>query len=108
MTDLPTSDISFDGVGATAGSAEEASRVLAARLNHWLADHPNCRILDFSVQSTSSGTQVQLTAILAFLEESAITEALSTAEASAAAVVEAEQIVGGEGRNGPEDGTPLP
>ena len=81
MTDLPTSDIQFDGVGATAGSAEEAVRVL-----------------EFRVQSASTGVNLELTAIFAFLEESSIAETLATAAAEVTpevseTVAQAEEII---------------
>ena len=91
MTDLAASAIHFDGVGATAGSADEAARVLAARLNHWLSDHAQSRILQLRIQSTSSAANVELTAILAFSDEPGA-EA-GTAVAEARAVMEAEEIV---------------
>lgn len=93
MTDLPASEIHFDGVGATAGSADEAARVLAARLNHWLSDHAQSRILQLSIQSTSSAVNVELTAILAFSEEPSAEEKPAAAAAEARAVIEAEEIV---------------
>lgn len=97
MADLPSSDIQFDGVGATAGSAEEAARVLAVRLNHWLADHPHSRILELKVQSASTGANLELTAIIAFLDEERDAErldgSLAAAAAEATVVIEAEQIV---------------
>jgi hypothetical protein len=89
MSELRASEVRFDGVGASAGSAEEAARVLAARLNHWLADHHGCRIVDFSVQSAGAGAGLELTAILAFIDEA--TSAAAASEATA--VLEAEEII---------------
>ncbi len=89
MSELRASEVRFDGVGASAGSAEEAARVLAARLNHWLSDHQGCRIVDFSVQSATIGAGLELTAILAFLDETASAAAAS----EATAVLEAEEII---------------
>lgn len=80
MNDLPTSDVRFEGLGATAGSAAEASRTLSTKLNHWAADHPNCRILQLSVQSTARGDSVELAAILAYIEEESLTQIVAAAE----------------------------
>jgi hypothetical protein len=96
MTELPASDIQFEGLGATAGSAEEAARVLAVRLNHWLADHRDARILKLSIQSASSGANLELTAILAYLEQSTAAEALFSAAVEPSVslpVAQAEEIV---------------
>ena len=98
MTDLPASDVQFEGLGATAGSAAEASRVLALRLNHWLTDHRGARILQLSIQSASVGANLELTAILAYLDESTIAAALSSVAAEAQpgvslSVSQAEEII---------------
>jgi hypothetical protein len=98
MTDLPASDVQFEGLGATAGSAAEAARVLALRLNHWLVDHRGARILQLSIQSASSGSNLELTAILAYLDQATIDEALLSVAAEAEPsvslpVAQAEEIV---------------
>ncbi len=98
MTDFPTLGLRFAGLGASAGAATEAARVLAERLDHWCADHPTCRILDLKIQSSAIGTQLHLSAIIAYVEDAPLDYALiAAAEASylaeSDALAQAEEIV---------------
>ncbi len=88
----------FEGIGATAGGATDAARVLAERLDHWSADHPTCRILDLQVQSSAIGSQIHLTAIIAYVEDAPLDYALIAAAeagflAESDALAQAEEIV---------------
>ncbi|MGI8552645.1 MAG: hypothetical protein ACR2PL_17935 [Dehalococcoidia bacterium] len=99
MNDLPASDVHFDGLGASAGDGAEAARVLAARLTHWSSDHPNSRILQFTVQSTAAAAGVELSAIIVYTEELGITPVAIATVAdelprdATDIVIEAEEIV---------------
>ena len=99
MSDLSSPDVRFAGLGVSAASADEASRALADRLTAWTADHPNCRILQLSVQTAGVGAGLEMTAIIAYIEVATIVEALAAvAEApagdeTAEAVLQAVEIV---------------
>lgn len=69
MSEISTPDVRFDGIGVTGGNAGEAAHALAERLNHWSSDHPNRRIVQLSIQSAATAAKLELTAIIAFLED---------------------------------------
>lgn len=104
MAEFLVSGVRFEGLGATAGSAGDASRLLAERLNHWCADHPTFRILDLQVQSAAIDAELHLTAVFAYIDDAVPQEMLeqfmapattTTAESAdeTAAVAIAEEIV---------------
>jgi hypothetical protein len=85
MAEFLVSGVRFEGLGATAGSAVDASRLLAERLNHWCADHPTFRILDLQIQSTAIGADLHLTAVFAYIDAAVPRELLEQAMAPATA-----------------------
>ena len=98
MNDATTPAVRFEGLGASAGAADEAARVLAEKLNHWSADNPGRRILQLSVQTAAGPTMVEMTALIAFTEDAAewVIEKVAVEElpqTESAAVAIAEEIV---------------
>lgn len=99
LSDLLTPDVRFAGVGASGDAANDVARALADRLNHWSAEHPRCRILKLTVQSTARGATIEMSAIVAYVEEADIVRAaLESAEEqeagkTAEVVLIAEEIV---------------
>ena len=69
MSELWTPEARFEGFGVTGANAAEASAALARRLNAWSTEFPGRRILHVSVQSAAVDTKVELTAVIAYVEE---------------------------------------
>ena len=80
MVDLPTPQVRFDGLGVTAAHADEGAQALAERLNLWSTEHPNRRILELRVQCASTAARLELTAVIAYLDEFTAVEASAAAE----------------------------
>lgn len=76
MSELWTPEARFEGFGVTGANAAEASAALARRLNAWSTEFPGRRILHVSVQSAIADAQVELTAVLAYVEETGIVVAV--------------------------------
>lgn len=99
MNDATTPAVRFEGLGASAGAADAAARLLAERLNHWSTDNPGRHILQLSVQTAAGPSMVEMTALIAYTDETAVEWALETVaveelpQTESAAVAIAEEIV---------------
>ena len=91
MAELVTPNVRFDGIGVTAAGAGEAALALADRLNRWSSEHPNRRILQLDVQSSSTPDGLALTAIIAYVEDADMVVTVATAAAEEP--VEATEVV---------------